>query len=71
LGFAILLFIINIVLLFQQYPRYGVISMGSVMIDIKQYVSFLAIMYCLYIHHKRRQHELEHNASSPITKLIE
>jgi len=78
LGFAILLFVINIILMFQQCPRYGVISIGSVMIDIKQYVSFLAIMYCLYINHIRRENELEHITSPtldqpgmPITKLLE
>lgn len=71
LGFAILLFIINIVLVFQQYPRYGVISIGSIMIDIKQYVSFLVIMYCLYINHVRRQNEIDRSIATPITKLIE
>lgn len=71
LGFAILIFVINVVLVFQQYPRYGVISMGSLTLDIKQYISFLVLMYCLYIHHKRRQHEIEYNATSSISKIIE
>lgn len=71
LGFAVLLFIINIVLLYQQYPRYWVISIGSITMDIKQYISFLVIMYCLYIHHKRRQNELDYSAGTPITKLVE
>jgi len=71
LGFAILLFVINITLMMQQYPRYGVISIGSVMIDIKQYVSFLAIIYCLYINHLRRQNEIQLTPATPITKLIE
>jgi len=72
LGFAILLFVINITLMLQQYPRYGVISLGSVMLDIKQYISFLGIMYCLYIHNSRRQNEIAYTTSStPITKTIE
>ncbi|MFA5747995.1 MAG: hypothetical protein WC872_02665 [Candidatus Absconditabacterales bacterium] len=53
LGFAMLLFVINIILLFQQYPRHGVISIGNITLDIKQYVSFFIIMFCLYLHHKR------------------
>ena len=53
LWFAILLFITNIVFLFQQYPRYGVISMWSVTFDIKQYASFFVIMRCLYLYNKR------------------
>ena len=71
LGFAILLFSTNIVLLFQQYPRYGVISFWTVTFDIKQYLSFLIIMLCLYIHNKRRQKEISHEISPGINKLLQ
>ncbi len=50
---AYLLIIINIVLMMQQYPRYMVISFGSISIDIKQHISFFVIMMCFYFHKKR------------------
>lgn len=53
LWFAILLFFTNIVFLFQQYPRYWVISVWNTLFDIKQYFSFLVIMWCLYLYNKR------------------
>lgn len=71
LGFAMLLFSTNIVLLFQQYPRYGVISFWNVIFDVKQYISFLIIMLCLYIHNKRRQKEISHEISPGISKLLQ
>lgn len=55
LWFAILLFITNIVIIFQQYPRHGVISLWEIVLDIKQYISFVIIMFCLYIYNKRNQ----------------
>lgn len=52
LGFAWLLVAINLVILIQQYPRYMVISAGDLHLDIKQHLSFFAIMLCLYLHKK-------------------
>ncbi len=52
LWFAALLIVINIVLLLQQYPRYGITSIGSLSFDIKQYASFFVIMLCLYNYFK-------------------
>jgi len=50
--FIILLLGINIILLLQQYPRYGVVSIGQILLDIKQHLSFLIIMYCLWVYYK-------------------
>lgn len=49
---AILLVMINIILMMQQYPRYMVISVGNISFDIKQHISFFVIMLCLYYHKK-------------------
>lgn len=52
LGFAYLIIWLNIVFIFQQYPRYGVISLWNNVFDIKQYISFFVVMFCLYIYYK-------------------
>jgi hypothetical protein len=52
LGCVAILAIINICLLYQQYPRYGVIPFGVHTLDIKQYVSFLFIIIALAVHTK-------------------
>lgn len=52
LGFSLLLVIIAIVLFFQQYPRHGVISLGSVVFDIKQYAALLVALRCFLIFRK-------------------
>jgi len=49
---AVLLIIINIILMMQQYPRYMVISAWNISLDIKQHVSFFVVMICLYYHKK-------------------
>ncbi len=41
LGFAIILLFISLVLLGQQYPRHAVISLRSLMFDIKQYSAWI------------------------------
>ncbi len=56
LGFAWLLIIINIVFLFQQYPKHGIISVGNVALDIKHHISFLIIMLCFYLYNKRERY---------------
>ncbi len=55
LGFVYLLLGLNIVFMFQQYPRYGVMSIFGITFDIKQYVSFFVIMFCLHIYFKWQQ----------------
>lgn len=52
LWFAVLLIVINIVLMFQQYPRYLVFGVGWLRFDIKQHISFFIIMLCLYTYNK-------------------
>lgn len=46
---------LNIIFLFQQYPKYGVISLWWITFDIKSYISFFAIMFCLQLYYKRNQ----------------
>jgi hypothetical protein len=41
--------------MFQQYPKYGIISIWWLTFDIKHYVSFFVIMFCLYIYYKWNQ----------------
>lgn len=55
LWFVYMLIIINICLLYQQYPRYGVIPFGTHTLDIKQYVSFFLIILALAIHTNRKK----------------
>ena len=52
LGFFFLLLVINLVLILQQYPRYMVVPIWKIQLDIKQHLSFLVMMYCLYLHKK-------------------
>lgn len=52
LGFALLLVLIAIILLFQQYPRHGVVSIGSSVFDIKQYAALLIALRCFLIFRK-------------------
>lgn len=46
---------LNIIFLFQQYPKYWVISLWWVTLDIKNYISFFVIMLCLHLYYKRNQ----------------
>lgn len=67
LGFAILLFTISITLLFEQYPKYWVISLWNTTLDIKHYSAFLVMMRCLYIYNKRMHHSIgETHVNTPI-----
>lgn len=50
LGFSLLLFFVNIILQFQSYPRFWVVSFGEITLDVKNYISFLIIMICMYIY---------------------
>lgn len=52
LGFAFLLLLINIIFLFQQYPKHGIVSVWSVILDIKHHISFLVIMFCIWVYYK-------------------
>jgi len=50
--FILFLLGINVIFLFQQYPRYGVISFVGITFDIKHYISFFVMMYWLHIYYK-------------------
>lgn len=52
LGFVYLLIVINIVLLYQQYPRYGILPFGEYTLDIKQYASIIAMAISFRVYRK-------------------
>lgn len=55
IGFAFMLVIINVCLLYQQYPRYGVIPFGTHTLDIKQYVSVFLVILALAVYTNRKK----------------
>ena len=54
LGFSLILILISLVLLLQQYPRHMVFSLGTIMFDIQQYSAWVVALICYFIY-KRRQ----------------
>jgi len=52
-GFALLIFVMNSIFIYQQYPRYGVVSIGNIVLDIKQYISLIIILLCIYTYDQR------------------
>ena len=54
LGFSLILILISLVLLLQQYPRHVVFSLGTLMFDIQQYSAWIVALICYFIY-KRRQ----------------
>ena len=50
-----ILIIFNIAFLFQSYPRHGLITLWSISFDIKQYISFIAIICCMITAIKRER----------------
>lgn len=56
LGFAVLLVVLSIILMFQQYPRHLVVSFGSVMFDCKQYIArFVALLSYLFFRKRQKK----------------
>jgi hypothetical protein len=55
LWLAYLLIVVNIVILYQQYPRYGIVPFGEYTLDIKQYVSVIICILLISIHRKRQK----------------
>ncbi len=55
LGFALLLLLLASILLFQQYPRRVVFSLGTLMFDIKQYVAIFFALISLFVYRKRKK----------------
>ena len=49
IGFAVLLLLMNIVFIYQQYTRHGVISLGGQSFDIKNIIATLVGIICLLI----------------------
>ncbi len=54
-GFIFLLIAINIVLQYQQYPKYIPIAYEGIVFDVKNYCSFFVVMFCLYAYNIRNQ----------------
>jgi len=54
IGLAYLLIFINIIILYQQYPRYGIMPFGDYTIDIKQYVSIIICFLIVFKYKKRK-----------------
>lgn len=52
LGFGIILFVLAIVLLMQQYVRHGVVSFLGLTFDIKQYMAIIMAVRCFLIYRK-------------------
>lgn len=59
-GFIFLLISFGVIFLFQQYPRYGIMSVFGITFDVKHYFSFLLIMFCLHLYYKRED-KIKHN----------
>ena len=49
------LIVFNVVFLFQSYPRHGLITLWWISFDIKQYLSFIAIICCVITAIKRER----------------
>lgn len=57
--FISLLIWLNIVFMFQQYPRYWVLAIWSITFDILQYFTVIVIMFLLLLSHKRKKQDQE------------
>jgi amino acid permease len=57
LGFGLILLVLAVILLFQQYPRHGVISVCNIQFDIKQYAALFVMIICFLIYRKWNRKE--------------
>ncbi|MCX6824829.1 MAG: hypothetical protein NTY80_01270 [candidate division SR1 bacterium] len=55
LGFALLLIVISLILILQQYSRHAVFSLGNIMFDIKQYSAWIVAIICYFAYAKRKK----------------
>ena len=55
LGFSIILVLISLILLLQQYPRHAVFSLGTLMFDIQQYSAWIFAIVCYFTYRKRQK----------------
>lgn len=65
-GFALLLIWLNIVFIFQQYPKYGVIALHWITFDIKNYISIFTILLCLAIYFQRKKNTKTTKLKQPV-----
>ncbi len=56
--FSLFFFLLAIVLLFQNYPKHGVISIGDIRIDINQYILLCLSILCMigYVYNYKKYH---------------
>jgi len=54
LGFSLILIVIALILMIQQYSRHAVFSIGNIMFDVKQYASLIAALIS-YLAFRKRQ----------------
>ena len=52
LWFILLIILVNICFLYQNYPRYGLISLWGISLDVKQYFSFFIVLWCIFVAYK-------------------
>ena len=58
--FSLFLFLLAVVLIFQIYPRHGVISIDSVQLDLNQYILlFLSILFAVAYHFTYQKHHFK------------
>lgn len=55
LGFAIMLILISLILILQQYSRHAVFSWGSIMLDMKQYSAWIVALICYFVYKKAQR----------------
>ncbi len=56
LGFAIMLIMISLILLLQQYSRHMVFSLGTLMFDLKQYSAFIFALVSYFAYRGRQKY---------------
>mgnify|MGYP001805954180 CR=1 FL=1 len=56
-GFIILLVLLNIVFMFQQYPRYWVFTVFWLTFDVIQYFTLIVILYLLFVNRRRKRQD--------------
>ncbi len=52
LWFSILLIVVSLILLFQQYSRHVVFSLGNIMFDVKQYSAWIIALLTYFVYRK-------------------
>jgi len=55
LGFALILLVLSILLLIQQYSRHAVFSLGGVVFDLNQYAAWIAALISYFTYKKRQK----------------